>query len=272
MANCLVTKLKGVVNNNNLLKVGEFRFPSVRNDFPAEGAHLKLAPKEGNIITVEDIDGNFVGKDYSVIEGTSSNIVNEFIAPGHRVKFISKYNLTSIELTGDVFGEDSVGIDELQFMPKLVFINMACLDFSGLNSSLEPLEDVALGNFTYPRGSAKIIDLVHFIPNIRDLRFSAGQNFSFKGELKDFAPLSSITKLQLGDRRLITGSVEDYVRAAVALGRNTGSLNALYWSHTQGTFNGEPISADNTQLSWQLNTNPSKIDVTFDSTTITIDA
>ena len=119
MGNCLVTKLKGVVDNDNILKLGEIRFLTSKSD-SINRCYLSFT--ESTTVKIIN-DGHFynsttsdLGKNLSLLPQQSS--VNTKVSPGSLIQINNKYALASIS-----FGtlENKISLAELKYSP-LVYL------------------------------------------------------------------------------------------------------------------------------------------------------
>lgn len=268
--NCLVTKLKGVVNNNNLIKLGDFIFPKVRDDFDGDGANIAFQANQNMLI--EDLDGNFYNRDYNKIYNTACF---ETIPPGHRIRINSKYNVTmaNISFEGEPFNGETgrVKLKDLQYCTYLETISIPGMDIT-IYENVNPMPSVTSISFINAVGETSLSDIVRIFPNLNSLRFSANRG-NITGSFVDISPLISLTEIQLGECKDVDGSIEDFVIAQKLLGRTSANIKCLYFKSTKITFNGESVSQEinTTNLIWNPNaSNPSNTDVTYNGVTITI--
>lgn len=119
MGNCLVTKLKGVVDNDDILKLGEIRFLTSKSD-SINRCYLSFT--ESTTVKIIN-DGHFynsttsdLGKDLSLSAQQSS--VGTKVSPGSLIQINNKYALASIS-----FGtlENKISLAELKYSP-LVYL------------------------------------------------------------------------------------------------------------------------------------------------------
>lgn len=119
MENCLVTKLKGVVDNDDILKLGEIRFLTSKSD-SINRCYLSFT--ESTTVKIIN-DGHFynsttsdLGKDLSLSAQQSS--VGTKVSPGSLIQINNKYALASIS-----FGtlENKISLAELKYSP-LVYL------------------------------------------------------------------------------------------------------------------------------------------------------
>lgn len=103
MNKCLVTKLNGVVNNNTILKLGEFRIKVI--DAPSSKRSIWLkAKKELNLSIIGDgyfldnTDTNNIGKTLTL--GPENMDEVHFSNGTYEISVTSKYDITEIETKG----------------------------------------------------------------------------------------------------------------------------------------------------------------------------
>ena len=114
MKNCLVTKLKSVVNNDNLLKVGEYK---MHINLSRDLSSVKFIGMDGTITILGDNNYYFTqnGKQTKTIE--YSNITTKWPAGEYDVLFTNKYGLTGCEAT------PGIDLEVFTFSNNLYYIN-----------------------------------------------------------------------------------------------------------------------------------------------------
>lgn len=94
MENCLVTKLKSVVNNDNLVRIGEYK---MHMNFSSATPNIKIMGSGGTITILGNNDYYFTqnGRQTKTIEYSNNNAT--WPAGEYDVLFINKYGLTGCE-------------------------------------------------------------------------------------------------------------------------------------------------------------------------------
>ena len=148
MAQCLVTKLKGVVNDDTIMHLGEFRIKISRVETPT-GKTQGLNVRVNKEVTLEIIgDGYFTdstlvqnkGKVLKIPASTAGIGTNIYYSNGdYEIGLTEKYSLSGLQLystlegsigTGDMSNK-SMSIDDLAYSELLSSISLASVNVSG---------------------------------------------------------------------------------------------------------------------------------------------
>lgn len=168
---CLVTKLKGVVNDDSLLGLNELRL-TVQHVTGREGIQLAVTEP----ITVKSLKGGMISLN-STINFTQSVTITNIKSPtniyfqniGETVISVSnKHSLKSIRLTSDNSYFKDFNLDDLKYCENLSEINVlvdggACGDIGSLRNI--PLGTLSLWN--KQSNTSKIYGDASFISNVR---------------------------------------------------------------------------------------------------------
>lgn len=223
MGNCLVTKLKGVVDNDSLLKLGELRFglknnQNARCNFNVPQADLAIVGsgtftyKDGNDNTTQNCTSYHH-------QGGWGNVFPEGAAI--TMSFINKYEPTHFLLFyGNCNLKDFVSTN----------LTRLTVDYCNLE------EDI------------NVTDILKNIPNLN--RFTVVGSDKIHGLVEDFAPYIDITELSLGTDNDVYGDLCVLARRQIAAGRESASIASSWNGHFK--FNDEqmPNTLSNT-LSWE---------------------
>ena len=185
MNKCLITKLSGSVDNNSLLKIGEFRIKVSKIDNPSEKTQgFNLVFKEKVTATILG-NGYFTDRTLSENNGKTMEIPAQsnkdiFVSNGdYEISFNNKYPLRTLKLKADsvlgVYSSDVknriLNLDDLKFcniaeeldilspnvhgnlssltnMSNLSFVNIQSNNVYGDYSSLEGLKKLAFPSFS----------------------------------------------------------------------------------------------------------------------------
>jgi hypothetical protein len=206
MANdCLVTKLKGVVDNPNLPKMGEFKIeigvkPNVTAPFWIQSTG------EMNI-TIEG-DGHFYKGTYDAQTDVTTQLSNTSNTTGYRVsegnsviKITPKYGITNITLNSaqaDLHTKLSFDMDDLQFNTHgLEVFNCMNIEDAPYHYHIN-LDKIKFGALrVFNDGSSNIEG--NIVNIARAMVHTAGNSFTIGGGAKVSKP--------------ITGSIEEFVEA-----------------------------------------------------------
>lgn len=258
MGQCLITKLKGTVSNNTLLKVGELRL-----NFSATGSSRKMQIRFTSDITLVCTGGFFTDESLSVNNGTTyickqNKIETIYVSNGSG--YISclngKYKCSLINISGSCYFIDT---DDLKFNSDLMFAALdSSLSTGGLSSlCLNRITDLGVSN-------TNIYGDISAIANCKKLTSASLYNSpNIKGDIAVFKNTPNLTSLVLGNagiygdiisfssclklttlnipRTNLTGTVESLGNALVAAGRNSGQIK-ITCDNTHITFNGQPCN------------------------------
>lgn len=259
MGQCLITKLKGTVSNNTLLKVGELRI-----NFSATGSSRKMQIRFTSDVTLVCTGGFFTDESLSVKNGTTYTCKQDKIetiyvsnGSGYISCLNGKYKCSLINISGSCYFIDT---DDLKFDSDLLYVSL------GNNSlSTGDLSSLCL---------ARVIDLevsktniygdISAIANCKNLNTASLYNSpNIKGDIAVFKNTPNLTSLILGNagiygdiisfssclklttlnipRTNLTGTVESLANALFTAGRNSGQIK-LTCDNTYITFNGQPCN------------------------------
>lgn len=264
MNKCLVTKLNGVVNNPDLIKVDEL---VITLNATKVGAWLCVtaADKESALITVKFNKTVSFGSGNSPEEATDrTDITEKTIVPGIipfffaketgtiKVSISSKSNIASL-LTSSTTGSgmEIVDVKGFSYLSNLKTIenkdgNLNIGTLSGFKSLSKvllikgegllksftncPLKELILQNSGIV---GTLRDLVN-IPTLTTLNFMYSN--SITGNISDLSNLTSLTDLSVVGTNL-TGTIESLANGMKNAGRKSGTLT-VYSAYTEGiTYN-----------------------------------
>lgn len=262
MENCLVTKLKATVNNDNLPKLGVMSlYLKELSDNPSD-RFITIGAKGGSI-TISCTDGfsttaqGTLIYSYTLQDRTSvglylANVLN------NTVEIEGVYNVGVLTMS------DAGKVQLSKGKESLAFANVGVIRARG-----NVIDVTNFKGLLFQETDTPITELNKFIQNNPDLKhgyFAAEyseiqsltqiqDNLSLYGNMADI-PLS-IRRVALANP-LNTGSIEAFVAARVAGGQTTGEVLFLYANSTNGvTYNGESLksycqthSISNAYISW----------------------
>jgi hypothetical protein len=258
MENCLVTKLKGSVNNDHLLKFGEFRVKI------GAAKYLGFAADDSQIISV--VDGNLLFNGQPTLQLTDNFQSTVNITGEGTVSIPNKYNLTILEASF----KEQIDLEKLRYCTKLRTISLSGSGFTynldDINIESSVLKNVTIQNVDSIKGSIRNL-LKYPLTSLKlnvNLKSFNENNFSVLGE---FAECTNYDNTVSGSG--LTGSIEDFVAqkrlARTAAGLEVaGTCTFRYLGDGRRiTFQGTPVTNvnDNT-ISWTANT------ITYNGTTI----
>lgn len=276
MENCLVTKLKGVVNNDNLEKLGVIKLqmtPYTSNSkyylaFYLGANQHEITVKDSTIVSaissgltekIDDHHARYLGtatKRNGIIEVSSNS--DTF------VEIDNKYNLEYFSFGNSRVTHIVGGLDKVSAGVKSIMISNY-QDEINTNELLRftSIEEFSIGSIFYSivgdlSSIASLTALTTFIANNAKNKISG-----------DISTLGSLVNLQdffVSGNKSITGSLEGFVAAQRAAGRETESTGIRFSVGIHNvTFNGESslrAAGSSCILTWTADT------ITYDGVTI----
>lgn len=224
MNNCLVTKLKGVVNDNNLnylggiilyapISDGSYKSP-IRDSSNTERILVTILD---DAVTITDVKGDAVIVDSKhgyctkygdalILSGATNNYVRVLVAP--------KYNITYI----------NCGLDSL---PEAQEANAI--------SSISYLDSIANLQIQRNRMQGDISSL-KTCPNIATLNMS-WNSLLYGNIVEALGTLTSLGTLGIASlKKIFTGSFDELVKAQVSNGRTIGSISIPQMNYVKVPF------------------------------------
>lgn len=216
MGKCLVTRLSGTVNNDNLLRIGEFAIKVAKVDSPTDATQcisvgIINAKSKARIIG----SGYFTDKTLSENKGNEIELItgrnNLYVSKNTDVVCVieNKYNINILEsfapgqTTPNYAKNKSFSLDDLKFSPYLKMVNFSNSDIQGSISSFDGftnLEIVSISN-TNVKGN---LSALRSSTNLRYLSLS-GTNI--EGNLSAISGLTNLTNLSIQNCNGITGNL-----------------------------------------------------------------
>lgn len=262
--NCLVTKLKGTVNNPDLFKLNEWRFSS--NSFLIRGNQ--------NLTSTILSDNTFAadGSKIRVATDVRENQLSE--SKITELSIINKMDITYILLSLPV-GLD-LNVEGLEYNSN---IDTFIVESGSANNTIvgdvsKIITNNPLNNLSFRavklKGNPTLSDLFKSVnTTITSVSFRdmyENQIHHVDNELSEFAKLTACTNLGWWNTDL-KGSIEGYVTASRGYGRTTGTVSVSITPGSHITFKGEAVAGKSSPtnlvtLSWTANT------ITWDGVTI----
>lgn len=249
MENCLVTKLKGVVDNDNLIHLNEFRV----NARVANNGNPAFKSSETQSLTILKGNATFTG-------GTKSINIGQFwpserfVTDGDQNIVLSvadKYKLMHVN-----YGPlDIESIEILKYCTELtaieLYIQFAISASELINSLPEQFTELNIGNSTQLDGNLRELADA-YASTLTEIRFYNTAIIGDFGELGRFVNMTTYFLTPVG----IIGDVVDFVANKRLAGITSGSVTAE-WLGGDGRikFNGNTIQTiQNNTISWTADT------------------
>lgn len=264
MKNCLITKLKGTVDNSSLLKLGEVlttidsvSSPTLLNLYPVTGKTLTISA-DTNCLSINN------GVSYTnevVISDNTECYVNN--ADAVNLKIYPKYDILKAGKWNDEDNASTVikNIDIFAYSTNIVEIKLRNSNTD--NGDIKNIKKcINLTSLEVNDGcTCNLSDLAGFTV----LRHLTLPKNSY-GNLSVLANIPTLIEINncFGNSR-ITGSIEEFVSIRRAAGQTTGQISGgyLFANCPNITFNGNPMgNNDSNKLTWDATT------ITISGTTI----
>lgn len=258
MANdCLVTKLKGVVNNPNLPKLGELiiRFNAtatptnwgiMRSFQPTatEGITISVDgdgcfTNLGNTITAESISerSTYPLTTITLPAGSSESLLYFYPGSSYNIHVQSKYALKALGGIGLVTSAPIESLDDIKYLNEELFVLWNPI--AGMTGDISTL--LRYPNIQYvelnKNNLTGDVSILAGLTNVKDLVLWG--NTELTGRLEDLGPLTQATNINLsGEGMKVTGSIDAFVQSQIAHGRTSteGAPVEVDWAVNFCTF------------------------------------
>lgn len=243
MGNCLVTKLKGVVDNDNLPKFNALKIHFDAGNSGQYGSLRIEAPvidADTNNGYIADSSADLQNQDTHISTADALSLYASNVEMD--IEITPKYDITKLQTIDNRASFDTNDVKYLTKLTNLFIKNYSCT-----------------GNFE---------DLVK-LTNLEQLNVSGSLIYG------DIDTISAATDLSLFDISYtgtrISGSLENFAKKQfIARGRQGASIALNTAGNTSVTFNGSAANANST-LSWALKSGSSTIlEVTYNNITVEV--
>lgn len=196
--NCLVTKLKGSVNNDKLLKLGELRI-----EFQNVGDRKYFTVKYDADARIELKDAVFES-DYSqygnAMDVTSGSYGISFSAKPSRASLLNKYHITELALYDSGAAFD---LEQLEMCKALNRLDANTVPVYGNVKHLLPLDNLSDVNVSASNVEGDISGLA--VKSLRKLQFSNCNNLT--GNIAAISSLTNLTTLSFSSCPNVYGDI-----------------------------------------------------------------
>lgn len=276
MGNCLVTKLKAVVDNDNLEKFGVLVLKTTSKD---QGAY-KFGIIMQNPGTIDAVDGGTI-KSYRSggttdthqdIPAQTDSTWKAALSTESTFELKNKYDLLTLTLFSDEY-YDNFDLAQLKGCYNLGIL-IGCV--SGNLSSISELASLAYLNLERANKSSKLKGDVSSLAALVNLAIlNINKNTAITGSIADLGNLVNLTEFESRETGVV-GAVEEFVAAQIGNGRNNCESLSMIGYKTAITFNGSPAfpNASVKTLSWTRNTSTGATHIVLgeDSIDIVVDS
>lgn len=265
MNKCFVTKLNGVVNNDDLLKIGELRIriPAGISSVNTESLKNKvyLLGLADTVVYLKDMnlysyDGKTKlagpGEKYVCPDNFTPSVDTASLNKEGTLIIMDKYKLTDFQTPPSVNEID----DTFSWYTKKLCLLGIDFDKSKLNLLNKDIKELSVGSY-----NGDIVDFSKF-KNLTSIGISnnIGINETTKlayGNINSLGSLTQLTNFSCSNQVNLEGTIEGFVKAQRQNGRTECSTPVTFFSfNTKMTFDGNIIEQ--------------KVSITWNSTTITV--
>lgn len=215
MGNCLVTKLKGSVNDTSILRLGELRVhfnkvsaptgatQGINVTFDKECSLEVLGSDEAHFTDVTLAENN--GKKISAPVGTKDIVVSNNDCD---VAILNKYAITSFQTTNYNYktsGESkAVNINDFKYSKRLTQLDVGRMQASG---DIEILKDFTNLTSFNAYGCTNITGDISNLKNLTSLTSIILNSVSVTGDIANLSGMTGLTSLDIANTK-VTGNIE----------------------------------------------------------------
>ena len=227
MENCLVTKLKGVVNNDNLIKIGEGIINVINRSTPFK---MNIGGADGMLTMMDGKTVNVGGSELTTV--ALGSITGTFPAGTYRIKISGKYGLTTF---ADYYqygvNEFKIPVDMIKYSP-----NMVTLGFVPVDGNIKALKGLSnLQTFSVYDISGVVSDLTVLLNNNVSLKNFMIVSQNFAGNLVDLAAVTRNIGVSFKSTN-VNGDIRDLVTAWRAAGITEKDMEFILYNNIHITF------------------------------------
>ena len=289
MGNCLVTKLKGSVANNDILKLGEIRIKLKKVE--SQTAESQVISISGDNSTATIIgDGYFTDKTLTENKGKTISVSGDMFIKNNsdvEVSIISKYNIKNIlpyykgQQTSHVTDNKIINIDDLNYTKKLEALYMNGKETKGDLSSLKSLYNLksigltntsVTGDISYLSELSLLTELnlsntlvsgnLSSISNLTNLKqlyiYQLPSSTQITGDLSSLKNLTSLKAFNLTSSTQITGDLSSLKNLTSLSSASTSAVLTGDLATTPSTLTVLQCSSQS-KLSWSNRDSSAKI-------------
>ena len=227
MAKCLVTKLNGSVDNNELLRIGEMRIKVESVESPTKDTQ-GFGVSFTEPTTVEIVgDGYFTDNTLTENKGKSmvvSSLKGVIVSQATTVAIRNKYKLNALNVfipSGTPYGKNKVlNIDDLKYSTSLISLNLTNMQASGDIGNLKNLTSLTTLYLRFTQVSG---DIANF-KNLTALTSLDIFVTNLSGDIANLKNLTALTSLNIANTK-VSGDIANL--------KNLTALTSLDISNTK---------------------------------------
>ena len=205
MAKCLVTKLKGSVDNNELLRIGEMRIKVESVESPTKDTQgFGVAFTEPTTVEIVG-DGYFTDNNLTENKGKSmvvSSLQGVIVSQATTVAIRNKYKLIHLNVfipSGSPYGINKVlNIDDLKYSTSLNSIHLSSMQASGDIANLKNLTNL----INLILDATKVVGDIANLKNLTNLTALSISRTNVSGDISNLKNLTNLEKLLLNNTKV----------------------------------------------------------------------
>lgn len=236
MGKCLVTKLAGVVDNNDLERLGQFKITIADGGNPNYGVYMETSDKKKPNAYIEG-NGNFIWVDSNLDAGKTA------VLDGTR-----KLSVPAEGTTYDLYVKDIYKITSISNLSYGSTFDVAVLRKCKSLALLELQNTKAYGHLSdikdCPLTSLNIVEAL-----------------TLNSTLEELGVFTSLETITVGGNKGVAGSVEGLIQNFIKNGRTTGNITftnckgSYLINYEKKSFNANDKIRDRTMFSWDASAN-----------------
>lgn len=227
MGNCIVTKLKGVVDNDNLVKIGEGIIEVIDRPAPFQ---MTIGGTDGTLTMMDGATVNVGGSEVTTV--AFGDITGTFPAGTYRIKISGKYGLNAF---ADYYrygvSNFKIPVDMIAYSPDMVTLGFVYVD-----GDIKALKDLKkLQTFSVYDISGVVSDLAALLNNNANLNGFQIYSQNFAGNLADLAAVTKNIAVNIKNTN-INGDIRDLVAAWRSAGITEKDMDFVLYNNIHITF------------------------------------
>lgn len=229
MNKCLITKLKGIVDNDTLLHLNETRFVLENGSESLQEMRIQC---NGVVLYKSNVPIHF---DKSLVSEYQPTVSNAFITigvPANQKVTISMYANTRVIKQLEIKQGVNLNFNTENVEGKCSIERIYCSGTVTLNIDNPIFQSASVLQNPFGKCSGHLSNLSS---TILEIQLSGGNNL-IKGRLSDIKS-TSITRIWVDFTPNISGSIEDFVKSQIAKGRTEGTVDIMM-NNAVLTYNG----------------------------------
>lgn len=229
MNKCLITKLKGIVDNDTLLHLNETRFVLENGSESLQEMRIQC---NGVVLYKSNVPIYFDKSLVSEYQPTASGAFITIGVPANQKVTVSIYANTRVISQLEIKQGVALNFNTEKIEGKCSIERLYCSGTVILNIDNPIFQSALVLQNTFGKCSGHLSNLSS---TIQEIQLSGGKNL-IKGSLSDIKS-TSITRIWVDYTPNISGSIEDFVKSQIAKGRTEGTVDIMMNNYVL-TYNG----------------------------------